>query len=164
MATTAAPGAKHPPAAAAHAGSEGAFDARNPFDLIELLGSLDAHAEIVKTEGDGVMLKVASPAGAFQAQFAGCDAHGRACSALQFDAVADQRTATLAEINRFNQSSLTCRMIQDAAGKPHVLYSALVHAGEPRSALLDDINGWRGCIADFGAFLKDPPGYLASAP
>lgn len=140
------------------------FNASNPASLIQVLGGLDAHGEIVRSNGDSVMLKVTSPAGAFEVQFAGCDAHGRTCAALQFDAASTQRTATLAEINRFNQSSLTCRMIQDPNGKPHVVYSALVSSGKRRPDLLGDINAWRGCIADFGAFLKDPAGYLASAP
>ena len=141
-----------------------AFDARNPQTLIDLLAGLDAKAEIVRTQDDGVMLKVISPAGSFQAQFAGCDSHARACAAVQFDASAEARTATLAEINRFNQSSLICRIVQDNAGKPHVLYSALVSPGEGRAQMLGDIDAWRGCIGDFGAFLKDPTGYLASAP
>ena len=154
------PAAVHPKPAAI----ETNFDAANPATLIQLLGELDAKAEAVRSDGDSVMLKITSPAGAFQAQFAGCDAHGRACAALQFDAASTQRTATLAEINRFNQSSLTCRMIQDRDGKPHIVYSALVSPEKPRSDLLSEINAWRGCIADFGAFLKDPTGYLASAP
>jgi hypothetical protein len=154
------------PAATPHkiTAAEPSFDARNPSNLVELLAALDAHAEIVRTQDDAVMLKVSSPAGGFQAQFGGCDAHGRACAGLQFDASADQRTATLAEINRFNQSSLTCRMIQDPSGKPHVLYSTLVFASTGRPEMLTQIDAWRGCIADFGSFLKDPTAYLASAP
>ena len=162
-AAKAPPASRPKPAAGAQAAASG-FDARNPGSLIELMAGLDARAEIVRTEGDGVMLKVTSPAGGFVAQYGGCDAHGRACAAVQFDASAEARTATLAELNRFNLSSLTCRMVQDSAGKPHVLYSALVQAGESRQAMLADINAWRGCIGDFGAFLKDPTGYLASAP
>ena len=142
----------------------GPFDARNPQDLVDLLAGLDAKAQVVGAQEDGVMLKVTSPAGSFQAQFAGCDAHARACAALQFDASAEARTATLAEINRFNMSSLVCRIVQDRAGKPHVLYSALVSGGETQAQMLGDIDAWRGCIGDFGAFLKDPTGYLASAP
>jgi hypothetical protein len=154
-------------AAAVHAKAEtsdAAFDARNPSNLIDILTAAGAHAEIARTEGDGVMLKVSSPAGSFQAQYAGCDAHGRSCVALEFDAGSEQRTAALAEINRFNQSSLTCRMIQDAAGKPHVLYSTLVFAETSRARMTAEVDGWKGCIAEFGAFLKDPTGYLASAP
>jgi hypothetical protein len=30
--------------------------------------------------------------------------------------------------------------------------------------MLTQIDAWRGCIADFGSFLKDPTAYLASAP
>ncbi len=140
------------------------FDARNPSNLIEVLAAANAHGEIARTEGDGVMLKVTSPAGSFQAQFAGCDTHGRGCLALGFDASANQRTATLAEINRFNQSSVTCRIVQDQAGKPHMLFSTLLFAETSRGEMIGQIDGWRGCLADFGDFLKDPTGYLASAP
>ena len=140
------------------------FDAGNPQDLVDLLAGLDAKAQIIGAQEDGVMLRVTSPAGSFQAQFAGCDTHARSCKAVQFDASAQARTATLAEINRFNQSSMVCRMIQDNTGKPHVLYSALVSAAKTPDQMLGDINAWRSCIGDFGAFLKDPTGYLASAP
>lgn len=167
----AAPAAKQPASKsvavkppAAKPAPTGAFDARNPSNLIEVLAAADAKAEIVKAEAGGVILKVTSPAGAFQAQFAGCDEHGRACAALQFDAASEKRTATLAEINRFNQSSLTCRMIQDQTGKPHVLYSTLVFAADSRAETVGQIDAWRGCIAAFGDFIKDPNGYLASVP
>jgi hypothetical protein len=150
--------------AAAKPASAGPFDARDPTSVIALLASLDAKGEVAEKSADGVLIKVTSPAGPFQVQFAGCNAQGRACSALQFDAAAAQRTATVSQINDFNQSSLSCRIFQDRAGKPHVLYSALVFAADSRQEMLTHVAAWRGCLGDFGAFLKDPPGYLASAP
>jgi hypothetical protein len=144
--------------------SQGPFDARDPASLVALLVTLDAKGEVVEKQSDGVLIKVTSPAGAFQVQFAGCNAQGRACSALQFDAAAQQQAATVSQINDFNQSSLSCRIFQDRAGKPHVLYSALVFSADTRQEMLTHVAAWRGCLADFGAFLKDPPGYLASAP
>jgi hypothetical protein len=151
-------------AAARPAVRPAAFDARDPASLVALLISLEAKAEIAGKSDDGVLLKVTSPAGAFQGQFAGCNAQGRACAAVQFEAPAAQRTATLAEINGFNQSSLTCRIFQDRAGKPHMLYSTLLFAGDTRQEMLAQVGAWQGCLANFGAFLNDPAGYLASAP
>jgi hypothetical protein len=142
----------------------GPFDAREPGNLIALLTSLDAKAQVASRDKDGVLLKVTSPVGGFDVQYAGCNQQGRACAGLQFDASAEAKTATLAEINGFNQSSLACRIYQDKAGKPHVVYSSLVFASSSRQDMLTHINAWRGCISDFGGFLKDPPGYLASAP
>jgi hypothetical protein len=160
---TAAKPAAPKPAAAKPAGG-GAFDARDPAATIGLLATLDAKGEVVEKQSDGVLIKVTSPAGAFQVQFAGCNAQGRACSALQFDATDQQQAATVSQINDFNQSSLSCRIFQDRTGKPHVLYSALVFSADARQEMLTHIAAWRGCLGDFGAFLKDPPGYLASAP
>jgi hypothetical protein len=142
----------------------GAFDARDPSSLMALLATLGAKAQTTSRDKEGVLLKVTSPAGDFRAQFDGCNQQGRACQALQFDAAADAKTATIAEVNGFNQSSLACRIIQDKAGKPHVLYSALVFASTTRADMLTHVNAWRGCLSDFAGFLKDPPGYLAAAP
>ena len=153
-----APAAKAAPARAA------AFDARDPASLVTLLAGLDAKAEIGGRSEDGVLVRVTSPAGAFQGQFAGCDAQGRACAAVQFEAPSAQRTATLAEINGFNQSSLTCRIFQDKAGKPHMLYSTLLFPADSRDEMLAHVGAWQGCLATFAAFLADPAGYLASAP
>ncbi|MET0275191.1 MAG: hypothetical protein ABW360_19560 [Phenylobacterium sp.] len=161
-----APKASAPRAAApkaAPAAKAAPFDATDPASLITLLASLDAKAEVAGKQSDGVLLKVTSPAGGFQAAYGGCNAQGRACAALQFDASA-QRGVTISQINDFNQSSLSCRIFQDRTGKPHVLYSTLVFASDSRQEMLTQIAAWRGCLGDFGAFLKDPPGYLASAP
>jgi hypothetical protein len=157
------PAAK-PPAAASR--SQAPFDARDPAGLIAVLTAMGAKAAVVEADpaDDAVRLKVTSPAGAFAVQFAGC-AHRRACQALQFDAGSEGRTATLADINAFNQGSLACRLYQDkATGRPHVLYSALLFATHTREDLHTQMGAWLGCVASFGDFLKDPPGYLASAP
>lgn len=156
--------AKPAAAPAGPAPPTGPFDAREPNDLVTLLGAVDAKAQITARDADDVRLKAASPAGDFAIQFGGCNQQGHLCKAVQFDASAEAKTATLAEINGFNQSSLTCRIIQDKAGKPHVLYSSLVFASSSRQDMLTHVNAWRGCLADFATFLKDPPGYLAVAP
>lgn len=155
---------KPAPAQAKSEAPDPTFDARNPSSLIEVLRAADAQATIAATEGDAVILKVTSQVGDFAVRFSGCDAHGRACSAVLFDAGSEKRTATLSEFNRFNQTSLTCRMIQDPTGKPHILYSALVFSDTPRARMVGEIDAWRGCIADFSDFLRDPNGFLASAP
>jgi hypothetical protein len=142
----------------------GPFDAREPASMIALLASVDAPAQVASHDAENVTLKATSPAGSFAVQFGGCNPQGHLCRAVQFDAVADARTATIAEINSFNQSSLTCRLYQDKAGKPHVLYSSLVFASDSHQDMLTHIGAWRACLADFGGFLKDPPGYLAAAP
>jgi hypothetical protein len=160
----AAPAVKPAAAPAAATPTGGPFDAREPGNLIALLGSLDAKAQVASRDKDGVLIKVTSPVGGFDAQYAGCNQQGHVCAGLQFDASAEAKTATLAEINGFNQSSLACRIYQDKTGKPHVVYSSLVFASSSRQDMLMHINAWRGCISDFGGFLKDPPGYLASAP
>ena len=166
-APAAKPAAK-PPAAKAvakpAASKPAAFDARDPVSLQALLETLGATAQLGERTEDGVYMRVASPAGNFQALFAGCDKQGMNCAALQFDAAAGERSPTLAAINAFNQSSLACRITQDQADKPHMLYSGLLSASQSREDLAMHIAAWRGCLADFGGFLKDPVGYLAIAP
>ena len=155
-----APAAGKPPVVE----SAGPFDARDAANFSSLLGTLGAKAEVASRDKSGVLLKVTSPAGGFTAQFDGCNQQGRNCQAVQLDAQAEARTASITEVNGFNQSSLACRIVQDKAGKPHVLYSTLVFASTTRADMLTHVNAWRGCLADFSTFLKDPPGYLASAP
>ena len=175
LATTAAAAPKpvaHKPAAARPAADaaaaapapSGSFDARNPDDLIALLGGMQAQATVTDRQDDTVSLKVANPAYGFSAQFAGCDPHGRHCKALAFSGLSDQRTATLAEINRFNQTTINCHAFMDNGGKPHAWYSTLVFESTTRADMLTHIQAWQGCWATFGAFLKSPTDYLSSAP
>jgi hypothetical protein len=158
------PAAEAPKKAPEPAAPAGPFDARNPADLIALLGSMGAHGEVTSRQEDGVALKFSNPAYGFSAQFAGCDAQGRACKALAFSGVSDARTATLAQINAFNQTSINCHAYQDNAGKPHAWYSALVFPSTTRDDMVTHIGAWQGCWASFGDFLKNPTAYLAAAP
>lgn len=140
------------------------FDARDPAGLIALLATVDAKGEIQRTEADAVFMRVTTPAYAFGAQYAGCDQRGRACKALAFSTSSETRRATLAQINAFNQTSLTCRVFQDRSGKPHVMYAGLVSGQDSREEVKTHLGAWQGCLANFGDFLADPNAYLASAP
>jgi hypothetical protein len=165
----AAPPAAHKPAAAAPkppapAAPSGPFDARNPANLIALLTSMGAEGAVTTRQDDVVALKITNPGYSFAAQYAGCDGQGRACKALAFTGVSDARTATLAQINSFNQTSINCHAYQDNGGKPHAWYSTLVFPSTTREDMVTHIGAWQGCWTSFGAFLKDPAAYLASAP
>ena len=170
------PAAK-PPAAAAAAAAPAAqpaapkpvspiadFDARNPLSVIAILNASGGKATLVKKEEDTVLITFASMAANFSAQFAGCDAQGRACKAVQFDSVVEQPGPSFAQMNAFNQTSALCRGYEDKAGKPHVLFSTLLFADDPYDHFRTEMQAWTACIADFRNFLKDPNGYLASAP
>jgi hypothetical protein len=157
------PAAPRKAAPAAAPQRSGPFDARDPASLIALLTSLGARAEVARREGDAVFLTVTSPTEVFSAQFAGCDAQGRACQALLFDRQGAEGAPTGAQINAFNQTSVMCRLYQDKGGRPHAEYSTLLFPHDGRAEMLMHLNAWRGCIGDFAAFLKDPTGYLASA-
>jgi hypothetical protein len=158
------PAAAAPKNAPEPAAPAGPFDARNPADLIALLGAMGAHGEVTSRQEDVVALRFSNPAYGFSAQFAGCDAQGRACKALAFGGVSDARTATVAQINGFNQTSINCHAYQDNAGKPHAWYSALVFPSTTREDMVTHIGAWQGCWASFGEFLKNPTAYLAAAP
>lgn len=152
------------PAAPGPIVASGPFDARDPASLSALLAKLGATVQTGARDKGGVILKVTSPVGGFTAQFDGCNQQGRVCEGVLFEASAEAKTATLAEINGFNQSSFACRLFQDKANKPHVLYATLLFAGTSQLDMANHVNAWRGCLSDFGRFLKDPPGYLAVAP
>ena len=159
-----APGKPAATAPDAEPAAGGPFDARNPDSLIALLASMQAQATVTERQDDTVSLKVVNPAYGFSVQFAGCDPHGRRCKALAFSGLSDQRTATLAEINRFNQTTINCHAFTDNGGKPHAWYSTLVFDSTTRADMLTHVQAWQGCWATFGAFLKSPTDYLSAAP
>lgn len=138
------------------------FDPTDPAVLVGLLASVDAKAQIERREGDAVFMSVTSLTEAFSTQFAGCNAQGKSCQAVLFDRPG-VGAPTLAQVNGFNQTSVMCRAYQDKAGKVHVEYSALIFPHNTRDEMLMHLNAWRGCIADFNDFSKDPVAFLASA-
>lgn len=158
------PGPKPAAKSAARPGARvAAFDARDPASLIAVLPTLGAKAEVARKEGDAVFLTVTSPTEAFSAQFAGCDAQGRGCQAVLFDRVGGSGAPTVAQLNAFNQTSVMCRLYQDKGGRPHVEYSTLLFPSSTRQDVLTHLNAWRGCIAEFNDFLRDPNAFLAGA-
>ena len=160
-----APAAEKPAAAAKPAASPIAdFDARNPLSVIALLNFGGAKATVVSTDGDAVLVNVTSVAANFAVLFASCDAQGRACKAVQFDYTDDKAGPTFAQLNAFNQTSAMCRTYEDKASKAHVVFSTLLFADDPFEHFRTQTAAWTGCIGEFRAFLKDPNGYLASAP
>ena len=88
-------------------------------------------ASQVRKDDDTVLVAFASPAANFTLQFAGCDAQGRACKAVQFDYPDDKPGPTFAQLNAFNQTSVMCRGYEDKTGKPHIVYSTLLFPDEP---------------------------------
>lgn len=173
-AADAAPAAKPPAKAPAPAAApakpapakpaEPAFDARDPQSLVALLATAGAKATMGAKQDDAVLVSVTSTAAVFSAQFAGCDAQGKACKAVLFDSLVDQAGPSFAQMNAFNQTSAMCRGYEDRSGRPHVLYSTLLFAEDSRDRMRTQVSAWTGCIGDFRAFLKDPNGYLASTP
>lgn len=158
------PAPKAPPAkAAAKAAPTAAFDATQPQGLMEILGAAGAKVQTQRREEDAVFVAVTSPVAAFSLQFAGCNAQGKACRAVLLDSALPRSPATVGQMNAFNQTSVMCRLYQDRAGLPHVVYSTLLF----RTMSRDDAGGhmlaWQGCLADAGEFLKDPVAYLAAA-
>jgi hypothetical protein len=140
------------------------FDPRDPASLAALLATVGAKATVSRREDDAVLVAVTSTAANFSAQYAGCNAQGRACKAVLFDNMVDQAGPTFAQLNAFNQTSAMCRGYEDKASKPHVIYSTLLFDDDSRDRMKTQVAAWTGCIAEFRNFLKDPNGYLASAP
>lgn len=140
------------------------FDSRDPASLIAYLATTDAKAEVARKTDDEVHLSVSTAGLAFGAQFAGCEANGKACKALAFNAAAEKKSATLSQVNNFNQTSMLCRAFQDKSGKLNVVYATLLAASDTREDMRMHIGAWQTCLGAFGQFLQDPTGYLAAAP
>lgn len=140
------------------------FDARNPQSVMAVLNSGGGKASLLQKDADTVLLSFASIAANFTLQFEACDAQGRACKAVEFDSLVEQPGPSFSQLNAFNQTSVMCRGYEDKAGKPHVVYSTLLFADDPYDHFRNQMLAWTGCIAEFRNFLKDPNGYLASAP
>lgn len=160
----AAPAKAAPQKAAPQKTASSAFDARDPASLSALLSQMGAKAQVMGRAGEDVDMKVTTPAYGFAVHFTGCTKAGQDCKAVAFTTQAGSAAPTLAQINGFNQSSITCKAWQDKGGKPHVMYSAMVTSADTRDEMQMHVGAWQGCLASFGEFLMDPPGYLASAP
>ena len=166
LSLAASPAPKAPPAKAQTARAAAAaagFDAQNPQALMDLLGAAGAKVQTRSRDGDAVFVAVTSAAANFSMQFAGCTPQGRACRALLLDAAMDRAAVSAAQINAFNQTSVMCRLYQDRAGAPHVLYSAVLFRTMTRDDAATHLQAWQGCLADSREFLKDPVEYLANA-
>jgi hypothetical protein len=166
----AAPAAKAAPAKPAPAPAKSAvspvadFDARNPTSVMAVLNAGGGKASLLQKDTDTVLLTFVSIAANFSLQFDACDAQGRACKAVEFDSIFDQAGPSFAQLNAFNQSSAMCRGYEDKTGKPHIVYSTLLFADDPYEHFRTQMLAWTGCIGEFRNFLRDPNGYLASAP
>ena len=166
LSLAAAPAPKAPPAkaqTAKPAPPAAVFDVQNPQGLMDLLGQAGAKVQTRSRDGDAVFVAVTSAAANFSMQFAGCTPQGRACRAVLLDAAMDRAAVSAAQLNAFNQTSVMCRLYQDRAGAPHVLYSAILFRTMTRDDAATHLQAWQGCLADSRDFLKDPVGYLANA-
>jgi hypothetical protein len=156
--------AKPPAKAAPKATPVGApFDATNPQSIMDLLSQAGAKVQTNRKEDDAVFVTVTSPAASFSLQFAGCNPQGRACRAFLLDGAMERGPATNAQINGFNQTSVMCRIYQDKAGLPHILYSAILFKTMSREDASTHLFAWQGCLADGRDFNRDPIAYLANA-
>ena len=140
------------------------FDARNPQSVMAVLNSGGGKATQLQKDADTVLVGFVSIAANFTVQFEACDAQGRACKAIEFDSLLELPGPSFAQLNAFNQTSVMCRGYEDKTGKPHVVYSTLLFPDEPYDHFRNQMLAWTGCIGEFRNFLKDPNGYLASAP
>jgi hypothetical protein len=140
------------------------FDARNPVSVVAILNASGGKASQLRKDEDAVLLDFKSVAANFTLLFAGCDAQGRACKAVQFDYPDDKPGPSFAQVNAFNQTSAACRVYEDKTSRPHLIYSTLLFADDPYDHFRTQMLAWTGCIGEFRNFLKDPNGYLASAP
>ena len=155
LAATAA--AKPPPAKAATS----PFDARRPADVITLLGTLDARAEVARKADGQVFMTVTTPGGGFGAQMVGCGEAFASCRAIALFSTFSRRGVNMAQINDYNRSQLTCRGIMTPSGDPSVMYAILLNGRMTRDELREHVSVWQGCLSGFGEFIQDPIGFLS---
>ncbi|WP_340643925.1 hypothetical protein [Phenylobacterium sp.] len=149
-------------AVAAHAASpakaptkpSGPFDVRDPSALITLLRTMDAKAEIARTEATVVFLNITTPGGDFGAQYVDCDAQGKACRALIFSTAFAARGIGLGQINSFNKGQVACRAFLADDGKPNIAYATLVNLRMTTEEVKQHIGVWQGCLGSFASFTK----------
>ena len=139
------------------------FDARDPDSIIALLKQSNAESKVVKTESGQVVLSVTTPVGGFGVLMLGCDAKGKACRALAFSATAGEKPPTLAQVNIFNRVQLMCRSALTSDNKVSIAYATLVTQHMSQEDARQSVGVWSGCLANFGAFIKDPEGMMAKA-
>lgn len=168
MCLAAAPASKAPPAKSAPpkpaaATADSGFDAQNPQNLMAVVGAAGAAVQTKAREEDSVFVAVTSTAANFSMQFAGCSPQGRGCRAVLLDSAMARTPVTGAQINAFNQTSVMCRIYQDRAGAPHVVYSAILSKSMTRDDASTHLQAWQGCLSDAAGFVRDPVGYLANA-
>lgn len=132
----------------------GPFDVRDPASLITLLKTMDAKAEVARTEATVVFLNVTTPGGDFGAQYVDCDAKGKACRALIFSTAFSAKGVTLKQINDFNKGQVACRAFISDDGKPNVAYATLVNLRMTAEEVKQHVGVWQGCLGSFGAFTK----------
>lgn len=147
--------AKPPPAKAA------VFDARRPGDVVALLGTLDAKAEVARKADGQVFLTVTTPGGDFGAQMVGCDETFTTCRAIALFSAFSRRGVNMAQINDYNRSQLTCRGIMTPSGDPSVMYAVLLNGRMTRDEMREHVGVWQGCLTGFGEFIQDPIGFLS---
>lgn len=121
----------------------GAFDAQNPQSLMTIVGKAGAAVQTKARDQDSVFVAVTSTAANFSMQFAGCTPQGRECRAVLLDAAMDRAAVTGGQINAFNQTSVMCRIYQDRAGAPHVLYSAILFRTMSRTDAETHLQAWQ---------------------
>ena len=148
-------------AVAAHAATpakaptrSGPFDLRDPAALIGLLKTMDAKAEIARTEATVVFLNVSTPGGDFGAQYVDCDAKGKACRALVFSTAFSAKGVNLGKINDFNKGQVACRAFLADDGKPNIAYATLVNLRMTAEEAKQHVGVWQGCLTSFGSFTK----------
>lgn len=142
------------PAAKTPAAKSGPFDVRDPAALISLLKTMDAKAEIARTEATVVFLNVTTPGGDFGAQYIDCDAKGKACRALIFSTAFSAKGVSLARINAFNKGQVACRAFIADDSKPNVAYATLVNLRMTAEEVKQHVGVWQGCLATFASFTK----------
>lgn len=132
----------------------GLFDVRDPASLITLLKTMDAKAEVARTEATVVFVNVTTPGGDFGAQYVDCDAKGKACRGLVFSTAFSAKGVTLKQINDFNKGQVACRAFLSDDGKPNLAYATLVNLRMTAEEVKQHVGVWQGCLGSFGAFTK----------
>ena len=138
---------------------EAAFAPRAPSSLIDVLGAMDARAELDGMENGQVRLNVITPGGIFGAEFIGCDDRGAACKALGFTASIQKRTLTLEHLNDFNRRDILCRGVM-SGDEANIRYGLLLTDNPTAGELREHMAVWQRCLGACAALATDPEKFL----
>ena len=138
----------------------GAFDARNPEDVLKVLSTNGASGEMMKEDNGKPFISAKAGKLSFDVHFFRCNDAKTLCDVVLYQIGFDSELASVEQINRWNAWTLMCPAYLTTEKHPHALVSAIVSAGSSRAEVAAHQEEWLKCLSDFDQFTDDPEAFL----